>query len=155
MSVLDYTDYLEYIDFGKYVMLYRIYGGGCVAELPAYVAGLPVRELADHIFAPEASVLYSPSRIHMAVRRGHEYLPVGENELPERSELTALCGSSIQEVRIPEGVEGLGNYAFYACYELKKICFPASLRRIGSGCFTACPAISRIILRQRMEEHPT
>ena len=134
-------DYVEYIDCGEYLILYRMYGGGEEAFVPAFVDGKPVRELADHVFAEEASGRYRPERIKAAVRRGDDYLP--SDVRPSGEEV--LCAGKLRLVEIPEGVEEIGSYAFYGCYYLKEIRFPSSLRRTGSGLFTACPAIRRMV----------
>jgi hypothetical protein len=134
-------DYVEYIDCGEYLILYRMYGGGEEAFVPAFVDGKPVRELADHVFAEEASGRYRPERIKAAVRRGDDYLP--SDVRPSDEEV--LCAGKLRLVEIPEGVEEIGSYAFYGCYYLKEIRFPSSLRRTGSGLFTACPAIRRMV----------
>ena len=133
-------DCVEYIDCGEYLILYRMYGDGEEACVPAFVDGKPVRELADHLFAEEASGRYRPDRIRTAVRVGDDYIRT--EALPSGEE--ALCAGRLRLVEIPEGVEAIGNYAFYGCYYLREIRFPVSLRRIGSGLFTACPAIQRM-----------
>ena len=134
-------DCVEYIDCGEYLILYRMYGDGAEAWVPAFVDGKPVRELADHLFAEEASGRYRPDRIRTAVRVGDDYIRT--ETLPSGEE--ALCAGRLRLVEIPEGVEAIGNYAFYGCYYLREIRFPVSLRRIGSGLFTACPAIQRMV----------
>ena len=118
-----------------------MYGDGEEACVPAFVDGKPVRELADHLFAEEASGRYRPDRIRTAVRVGDDYIRT--ETLPSGEE--ALCAGRLRLVEIPEGVEAIGNYAFYGCYYLREIRFPVSLRRIGSGLFTACPAIQRMV----------
>ena len=67
-------EYVEYIDKNEYVILYRMYGPGTIAEIPSMIAGKPVKMLADHLFAAEPSELYKPSQISKAVLQGEEYM---------------------------------------------------------------------------------
>ena len=69
-------EYVKYIDRNEYVILYRMYAPGTIAEIPSMVAGKPVKMLADHLFAAEPSELYKPFEISTAVLQGEEYLPV-------------------------------------------------------------------------------
>jgi len=43
--------------------------------------------------------------------------------------------SNIVELKVDEGVESLGHYAFYGCYNLKTLSLPESLRVIGNYVF--------------------
>lgn len=138
-------EYVEYIDKNEYVILYRMYGSGGIAEIPAMVAGRPVKMLADHLFADRPSELYKPFQIRRAYLRGEEYLSdedfrsSSDLPVPDGSyEEEALAGTSIEIIRIPEGVEGIGNYAFYGCYRLREISFPSTMKRIGYGMFNGC-----------------
>ena len=117
-------EYVEYIDKTEYVILYRMYGSGAIAEIPASVAGRPVRMLADHLFANEPSALYPKSQIMRAVFNGTQYVEApeyGSAAGTSDGDEPALAGVSLEIIRIPEGVEGIGNYAFYGCFQLREI----------------------------------
>lgn len=49
-----------------------------------------------------------------------------------------MANSDIEEVYIPEGVEIIGNRAFFKCSNLYKVEFPYSLYQFGSETFTGC-----------------
>lgn len=142
-------EYVEYIDKIEYVILYRMYGSGAIAEIPPMVAGKPVRMLADHLFASEPSGLYKPFQISTAYLQGDEYVK-GSGQADRKDGLVAetaheaLAGMQVEIVRIPEGVEGIGNYAFYGCYRLREISFPSSMKQIGYGMFSSCRLVSRL-----------
>ena len=48
--------------------------------------------------------------------------------------------------KIPEGVTGIGNYAFSECQKISEVLFPHSLTRIGSGAFRNCKNIGKLEL---------
>ena len=141
-------EYVKYIDKNEYVILYRMYAPGTIAEIPSMVSGKPVKMLADHLFAAEPSELYKPFEISTAVLQGEEYLPLqgtpGETEPSPGSGEEALAGVSVEIIRIPEGVEGIGNYAFYGCYRLREISFPSTMQRIAYGMFNGCRQVERL-----------
>ena len=141
-------EYVEYIDKNEYVILYRMYGPGTIAEIPSMIAGKPVKMLADHLFAAEPSELYKPSQISKAVLQGEEYMSLDgtakeSDSFPGPGE-EALAGMSVEIIRIPEGVEGIGNYAFYGCCRLREISFPATMQRIAYGMFNGCREVERL-----------
>lgn len=146
-------EYVEYIDKNEYVILYRMYGSGAIAEIPASVAGRPVRMLADHLFAEEPSVLYPGHQILRAEFNGTQYVEAPENDpaaggFDGKGQETALAGSSLEIIRIPEGVEGIGNYAFYGCFRLREVSFPSTMTRIGYGMFNGCRQVCRLHFAQ-------
>lgn len=149
-------EYVEYIEQNEYVTLYRMYGHGSIAEVPSKIGGKPVRALADHLFANEPSVLFPSFQIRRAVLQGSEYIAdsATENAAGSADSHTgqALAGSSIEIIRIPEGVEGIGNYAFYGCYQLREVSFPATMKRIGYGMFNGCRQVSRLYFAMDMAD---
>lgn len=139
------SELIEYIDKFEYVILYRMYCSGHVAEVPSAICGKPVREVADHIFSDEPSVMYPSSSIRRAIPSDGLWVPYEGN--PEEFRKTgpdALCGRNLAEVLLPEGIISVGNYAFYGCDNLKAVTFPGSLTRIGSGLFYSCQRMRRL-----------
>ncbi len=169
-------EYIEYIERPAGIMIFRIHQAGSIAEIPAAIEGRPVRSLADHIFAKEPSVLYSPGVIRRAVYRGGEWRDaahlfpadsgeIGQNissgkEMARRSisaqdEVSgeaALCADAVEVIRIPEGIEEIGNYAFYGCLRLREIYFPSTMRRIGNGMFNGCRLTERLYFEAGKDE---
>ena len=54
--------------------------------------------------------------------------------------------SDLTYVSLPESLTTLGNYAFYSCYGLDYISLPDSLTYIGDGCFSSCSSLEEIYL---------
>lgn len=50
----------------------------------------------------------------------------------------------IEEIRIPDGIEGLGDYTFYGCRNLRSLFMTDSLKSIGGGSFTGCGALREL-----------
>ena len=179
---MDAMDIIDYIDKSTYVILLRVYTESDTIQIPEQIDGKPVRELADHAFADEPSVLYAESEKCRAVRSGDcwTFQPAvaGASAAPthfsgERTERPdasvnaavqnserrstlppALCGRRLKAVVLPDALAAIGNYAFYGCDNLKTVSFPASIRRIGSGLFNSCPALSVLVFRQAVSAAP-
>ena len=86
--------------------------------------------------APDAGI---SSRVRNSQR------PDGIMGLPGHRNEDALCGDRVQEIRIPEGVKQIGNYAFYGLYRLGEIRFPSTLQKIGWGMFNGCRKVNRMV----------
>lgn len=56
------------------------------------------------------------------------------------------AGSSLREVIVPQGVEEIGDYAFYNCPELSDVRLSASLSKIGRMAFAKCSKLSSLDL---------
>ena len=180
---MDAMDIIDYIDKSTYVILLRVYTESDTIQIPEQIDGKPVRELADHAFADEPSVLYAESEKRRAVRSGDcwtfQSAGAGASAAPthfsgERTERPdasvnaavpnserrstlppALCGRRLRAVILPDALAAIGNYAFYGCDNLKTVSFPASIRRIGSGLFNSCPALSVLVFRQAVSAAPS
>ena len=179
---MDAMDIIDYIDKSTYVILLRVYTESDTIQIPEQIDGKPVRELADHAFADEPSVLYAESEKRRAVRSGHfgtfqstgagasaasthfsgertERPDASVNAAAQNSERLStlppsLCGRRLRAVILPDALAAIGNYAFYGCDNLKTVSFPASIRRIGSGLFNSCPALSVLVFRQAVSAAP-
>lgn len=73
------------------------------------------------------------------VRVGSEKLDIDDIETQEN----LVCGvhmdsSSRYGLRLPENVTGIGNKAFYECYDLKQLICPSNLTSIGDSVFYGC-----------------
>lgn len=179
---MDAMDIIDYIDKSTYVILLRVYTESDTIQIPEQIDGKPMRELADHAFADEPSVLYAESEKRRAVSSGDcwtfqsagagasaasthfsgertERPDASVNAAVQNSERLstlppALCGRRLRAVILPDALAAIGNYAFYGCDNLKTVSFPASIRRIGSGLFNSCPALSVLVFRQAVSAAP-
>ena len=59
-----------------------------------------------------------------------------------------LNGELVTALEIPEGVTGIGNYAFNNCDCLQSVSIPDSVVRVGSGAFSGCNNITSTMVPQ-------
>ena len=57
----------------------------------------------------------------------------------------------ITEIDLPEGVEEIDPFAFYECWNLRRIRLPESLRVIGRGAFRYCSSLTEIKLPPQLK----
>ncbi len=157
---------IDYFIKSGNIVIYRCYGEGSVLELPGEIEGLPVTELADHCFAPEASLRYPHQELYRACRRQRMIRSqeedaeswqrvINEPEQEEKLQVyPALAGEKISEILLPQGVEVIGDYGFYGCRSLKRLVIPGSLKRLGGGAFVACNHIQEICFFTKEETIP-
>lgn len=50
----------------------------------------------------------------------------------------------LESVTLAEGLEFIGNYAFYQCAELKSVSFPSTLKEIGNYAFRNCGKLTEL-----------
>ena len=56
----------------------------------------------------------------------------------------AFIGHKFAAITLPDGLESIGNYAFYGCTSLKDVTLPAGLQSIGDNAFCVCSALTAI-----------
>lgn len=167
---------IDYVIKNGTILIYRCYGEGSVLELPKEIGGLPVTALADHCFAPEASVRYQKQELHTVYRKQWETQErcqsMGEGFLKQlkngRCGLETqdedggspeilkddppLAGEQLSEIHLPESLEVIGDYGFYGCLSLKRLVIPGGLKRLGGGAFVACNHIQEICFLIKEED---
>ena len=57
------------------------------------------------------------------------------------------------EVTIPEGVQSIGDYAFYDCNSLTSLTLPSSLQSIGDSAFCDCSSLTSLYIPTGTEAH--
>ena len=75
-------------------------------------------------------------------------LPVGLKKVPAKA--FSFC-DNLERVKIPEGVEVIGDGAFYGCKNLKEITFPSSLKKISTEAFESCRKLKKIEIPEGVE----
>lgn len=122
------------------ILACRGYGG--TVRIPDKIGGLPVTELAEYVFSDGAG------RSEMLSLAGNDFQmcdeegnPVsnGEKEFPPE----VIC-ERLVDLYLPASIRKIGNYAFYNCYELRRLECYSSIIDLGSGLFTGCLGIRKL-----------
>jgi hypothetical protein len=104
------------------------------------IQGETLTNIADAIRSKTGSTdPFTPAEMADAVSR------LGSDDLKQ------IIDKTIIETILPEGLEVIGAYAFYACTRLEYIKMPESLRIIGTDAFTACSRIKSVRLPENVE----
>lgn len=98
-----------------------------VLRIPETIGGRPVTELAGYIFSDTV--------------RGREQ-PPGIYEGEE-----AVCGPKLKELTLPKGLKKIGPYAFYNCFNFRKLSCYSTVEDWGAGVFTGCSGLDRLDIR--------
>lgn len=137
-------DLIEYICDKDSIIICRCYGDGGRIQLPESIDKIPVAQIADHCFAGSPSVSLKDKPRHFAsLDLSGTLWETIPDEAPERLP-EPVSAEKLEEVFLPEGLTGIGDYAFYGCRRLKIIHFPASLKNIGRGAFVAAGKIREL-----------
>lgn len=94
------------------VIVERCLGTEQRAELPEQMDGLPVTALEGYAFS------HAKPKSDDADR--------------------AICGEKLLEVRLPQSLRRIGNYAFYGCRRLERMTLYHQTEDIAGGAFTGC-----------------
>ena len=98
-------------------------------EVPESIDGCPVTEIAPYAFSERRAWQ----------EEGQWTGKQGEQDMPP-----LLCGTRLEEITLPSALTRIGNYAFYNCYELKKLTCHSTVGDLGSGLFTGCGKLTEI-----------
>lgn len=145
----------------------RVSGSEPLLILPETVEGFPVTEIGNYCFAetchlPETytetllcqNTEKLPSDRQMAEEGNVQESPVEIHggKSPEHLELTAICGSYLEEITLPESLEKIGNLAFYNCTLLQKITLGKKMEQVGSDAFMNCRKFRQICVNCGVSE---
>ncbi len=59
--------------------------------------------------------------------------------------------SAITEAVIPEGVEAVGESAFFECFSLERVVIPSSCKKVGANAFKGCSSLRELIIEEGVE----
>lgn len=114
------------------VVLLRAYGSVPVLAVPQFLEGMPVTEIGDYCFS----------------RKGNQRLLQAGNEPgKEAGFLQEICGDRLEALELPDSVRKIGNYAFYNCKKLTKLCMGRFVEELGSDVFMNCVGLKQITVR--------
>lgn len=117
----------------------RCMGQDGILELPERINGLPVTELAPYIFSEGLDTSERAKYL-----QNDSIYSEGSEEDPD--ELPDIAGNSVQELMLPSGLRRIGRYAFYNCFQLRKIHFQGNIS-VGAGALTGCHRMEYIYVK--------
>ncbi len=91
----------------------------------------------------------------VSVRRGHPYLATIDGVLFGKTDWKLICCPSslkLTEYRVPDGIERIGELAFYANTSLRSVTLPEGLKSLDSTVFYMCNKLERINLPYSLNE---
>lgn len=109
------------------ISVQRCYGLDGIVQIPDYIDGKPVTELAGYLFSDTV--------------RGREAPPFAYEGEPE------LCGSQVKELVLPTHLKKIGAYALYNCFGLETVSCCSTIGDWGAGVFTGCSRIRSLNIR--------
>ena len=128
---------------------YRIQNGGVVitsyigkeysVEIPAEIAGYPVRVIGSNAFSSRYDV-------------ESVILPEGLIEI-EKTAFRFCTG--LMSVQLPSTLQTIGEYAFFHCENLVEIVIPDGMTALGSRAFQCCYRLQYVTMSAKMKTIPT
>ena len=159
---VDFNEGLEIIDDSAFVGAYfkeilslpstiKKIGSYAFANCTAitkFVFPKSLEELGDNAFAGATGIL------NIDIQTGNTNFKVQENVLYNYEMTKAvMCPSGKTDLTIiPEGVEEIGDYAFYMVDQCQDYQFPTTLKRIGKQAFAHCYGLRSFVIPDSVEE---
>ncbi len=88
------------------------------------------------------------------VDSANEYFTVVNGVVYSKDMKTLVCYPAAKEgtsFTVPEGVEKIGNYAFYNCGNITEIVIPSTVKEIGDSAFYNCTSLESITISEGLE----
>ena len=126
----------------------RCLGSDGILELPEEIDGQPVTELASYIFSEGLDE--DDRRSYLKNDR-----ICSEEGTADPDKYPDIAGNRLTELYLPSRLRKIGRYAFYNCFQLKKISFQGNLKDLGAGALTGCHRMEYIHVKtdEKGESH--
>ena len=147
-----YLDVLPLADGGARVV--RVYGSAPCVELPDAVpapdgGSWPLTELGDYCFSEKPRGLPDAAKLHRFAVADTGEVSAVPADAP--CDMPAVCGSFLEQARLPEGLRVVGSCAFYNCRRVRRLSFGAAALAVGSDVFLNCFALDTLVVRAAPE----
>ena len=121
---------------GEYVVITKHIASQSDVRIPDTIYGIPVREIADSVFAEDELI--------RSVTFGRNMRVIGSN---------AFGGcTNLQSVTFNVSMTDIGDYAFKDCTSLPSAALPEKLETLGRGAFYHCQSLSDVTVPQGIQK---
>ena len=144
----------------------RYYGNATKLTVPNALDGIPATRIGNGAFSgcnslteitlPDSVVSmgsnpfrYCEKLTALTVSPDHSFFAVIDGVLFEKATRTLICypmGKSQSIYAIPQGIQVIGDDAFYSCKSLTSITIPDSVTTIGNSAFSGCDSLTEITI---------
>lgn len=112
-----------FIDNQSGLSVARVYGLDSIVEIPEADFGREITEVSPYCFSETQRGIETPADLY-----GDE----------------PVAGNLVEEVYLPRGIRKIGAYAFYNCFQLRKLSLYSTTRDLGAGFLTGCTQLEEI-----------
>ena len=115
-----------------------------------------VEKIAEKAFknCKNCETVFIPDSVRVIEREAFSGCPASKINLPinlKEIKPFTFYRSAITEAIIPEGVEAVGDSAFFECFSLEKVVIPSSCRKVGANAFKGCSSLKELIIEEGVE----
>lgn len=125
--------------------------------IPEYLTGLPVREIADGVFADNKTLrkVEISKTVQRIGRQAFMRCSLIQITLPGElkkleQEVFSGCGR-LEQVAFPPSLKAIGEKAFADCGKLQEIKLPDTMQTIDREAFCGCQKLERIVLGRNLQ----
>ena len=117
----------------------RVFGYDGIVEIPDTLNGFPVTELGAYLFSDHIDA----SELNKKKETGSYCTENGTEEIPT-DDMPQAAGNKVEEIRLPRFLRKIGRYAFYNCFQLRRLKFYGEMKDLGAGALTGCHKMEQI-----------
>ena len=155
----------EDVPYGAFLEKYN--GKGTDVVLPAKIGGFDVYGIDCNAFSDaknvksikvQATFIYqlaidATTLESVEVDSNNEYLSSVDGIVYDKEKKTLIfCPRGKTSVKVPDGVQTIGDSSFSGCKNLKSVSLPDSLKTIGSGAFQECESLTSVNIPEHVTE---
>lgn len=123
--------------------LLRMFGDSPVVRVPDHIAGKKVVAAGAYCFSEKCVYTGKEAEVKCVGDGTEEEL----SHALETKRVCSISGAYPVEIILPDGMEEIGDLAFYQCRSLEKISVGEKLSKIGSDAFMNCGKLQEFIFR--------
>jgi len=124
------------------VTITKYLGNGGDVVVPETIAGCPVTNIEDQNYKNRAGDVFEDVDITTLEIKA---------KIKQLNQALAYKQKNLKKVILPDGIESIGDSAFYGCESLVTINIPSSVKKIGAQTFAECTSLKTLSLPAGIE----